>query len=225
MTPTQLWIEADAVLARYDLLRHAFYQAWAKGELTRDELASYGRQYLHHVSAFPAYLTALHSRLPEGPTRRAILANAADEEIDGRSHADLWRQFIAGMEGTESNEEVLPEIRDLVSKYQALAREASLPAALGALWAYESQVPRVAESKLAGLKTHYGADDATSAYFKLHITADVHHSNVWRQLIEKCIAEDPSCAGEVLEGVEAGASALWRALDGIEAARTAALAN
>jgi pyrroloquinoline-quinone synthase len=225
MTPTQLWAEANAILAKYDLLGHPFYQAWTKGELTREQLASYGRQYVHHVSAFPAYLTALHSRLPEGKTRRAILANAADEEIDGRSHADLWRQFIAGMESSESSEAALPEIHDLVARYQKLAREASLPAALGALYAYESQVPRVAESKLAGLKTHYGADDDTCAYFKLHITADVYHSNVWRQLIEKCVAEDTSAAGDVLGGIEAGASALRRALDGIEAARLTALAN
>jgi pyrroloquinoline-quinone synthase len=153
------------------------------------------------------------------------LANAADEEIDGRSHADLWRQFIVGMESNASSEAALPEIRDLVGRYEELAREASLPAALGALYAYESQVPRVAESKLAGLKTHYGADDDTCAYFKLHITADVHHSSVWRELIVKCVAEDTSAAGAVLEGVEAGASALWRALDGIEAARLTALAN
>jgi pyrroloquinoline-quinone synthase len=225
MIPNQLWAEVDAVLGKYDLLKHPFYQAWTKGELTREQLGSYGQQYLHHVAAFPAYLTALHSRLPEGSTRKAILANAADEEIDGGSHADLWRQFVSGMGASDSGEETLLEVSELVSRYQQLAREGSLPAALGALYAYESQVPRVSESKLAGLKKHYGADEATSAYFKLHMTADIYHSNVWRQLINKCVEQDASCADEVLAGVDAGASALWRALDGIEAARMAAIAN
>ncbi len=225
MIPNQLWVEVDAALAKYDLLRHPFYQAWSNGELTREQLSSYGQQYLQHVAAFPAYLTALHSRLPEGPARRAILANAADEEAEGTSHADLWRQFVAGMGNSASSEATLPEIAELVSAYQTLAREGSLPTALGALYAYESQVPRVAESKLAGLKAHYGADDATCAYFKLHITADVHHSNVWRKLIETCVEQDAASAEQVLEGVNAGAKSLWRALDGIEAARTAVLAN
>ncbi len=223
---TQLWPEVDAILARYDLLQHPFYQAWAQGELTHEQLHSYGQQYLQHVSAFPAYLTALHSRLPEGATRKAILANAADEEIDGRSHADLWRQFVTGMKpGASANEDALPEVSDLISTYQHLAREASPAAALGALYAYESQVPRVAASKLAGLKDHYGASDDACAYFKLHITADVHHSNVWRTLIDSAVQDDLTQSAEVLAGVETGAKALWRALDGIEAARTAALAN
>ena len=225
MTPNQLWVEVEAILTKYDLLQHPFYQAWSKGELTAEELKSYGKQYLNHVAAFPAYLTALHSRMPEGQMRRAVLANAADEEIDGRSHADLWRQFVAGMGEKSEDEETLPEVRDLVSTYQRMAREGAVPAALGALYAYESQVPRVAESKLAGLKAHYGADDAACAYFKLHITADVHHSNVWRELITKCVEQDDTAAAEVLAGVDAGASALWQALDGIESARMAALAN
>ncbi len=223
---TQLWPEVYAILARYDLLQHPFYQAWTQGELTHEQLHAYGQQYLQHVSAFPTYLTALHSRLPEGATRKAILANAADEEIDGRSHADLWRQFVAGMEtGACASEETLPEIDELISTYQHLAREASPAAALGAFYAYESQVPRVAASKLAGLKEHYGADDHACAYFKLHMTADVHHSNVWRKLIDDSVEQDASQAAEVLAGVETGAKALWRALDGIEAARSAALAN
>jgi len=225
MTPNQLWVEVEATLAKYDLLQHPFYQAWSKGELTPGQLKSYGRQYLNHVAAFPAYLTALHSRMPEGQMRRAVLANAADEELDGRSHADLWRQFVAGMAGEDTQEATLPEVRDLVTTYQRMAREASVAAALGALYAYESQVPRVAESKLAGLKAHYAAGDEACAYFKLHMTADVHHSNVWRGLITKCVEQDADCAAEVLHGVDAGASALWRALDGIETARMAAMAN
>ena len=86
-----------STLARYDLLTHPFYTAWTRGELTREQLHFYGEQYLAHVAAFPTYLTALHARLPEGPTRRAVLNNAFEEEADGRSHADLWRDFILGM--------------------------------------------------------------------------------------------------------------------------------
>ena len=35
----------DARIARYDLLQHPFYQAWSKGELTRDELREYASEY------------------------------------------------------------------------------------------------------------------------------------------------------------------------------------
>ena len=37
--------ELNARIARHDLLTHPFYQAWAKGELTREDLCCYAMQY------------------------------------------------------------------------------------------------------------------------------------------------------------------------------------
>ncbi|HEY1808368.1 MAG TPA: iron-containing redox enzyme family protein [Acidobacteriaceae bacterium] len=224
MTHQEFWTRVQDELGPYDLLKHPFYQAWSAGELTQDELSVYGRQYLNHVAAFPAYLTALHARLPEGETRRAVLRNAADEEVHGTSHADLWREFVRGMEnGAEGEPEaILPEMAALVETFAALAREGSPMSALGAFYAYESQVPRIAEEKLAGLKKFYGADDAACAYFQLHRTADVHHAAVWRRLMEQEMEATPGGAEQALDGVRQGAQALWRALDGIEAERLAA---
>lgn len=139
------------------------------GGLTLGELAFYGWQYLHHVAAFPTYLTALHARLAEGAIRRAVLRNAADEEVNGVSHAELWRQFIGGMEAVQrpESEEMLPEIRQLVETYRTMASGASLPRVLGAFYAYESEVPRIAETKLAGPKQFYGAGDSVCEYFTI----------------------------------------------------------
>jgi pyrroloquinoline-quinone synthase len=225
MTSNELWAQVDRILSRHDLLTHPYYQAWSRGELTHDNLAFYAGQYYEHVSAFPTYLTALHARLPEGPARRAILANAADEEgieTGGRSHAAIWKQFETGItpEPAEAAA-ILPEMQNLVNTYRRLASNATLPKALGALYAYESQVPRVAEEKLNGLKALYGADDHTCEYFALHRVADLHHSKVWRQLISDCLEQEAECGDEVLEGVSTGAMALWKALDGMEEARTA----
>lgn len=224
--PNDLWCQVETVMSKYDLLQHPFYQAWSRGELTQDQLADYGSQYLPHVAAFPTYLTALHARLPEGHARKAILANAADEESNGRSHADLWRQFIQEM-STDAHPAAsdVPEMQMLVGEYATIAREATLPAALGALYAYESQIPRVAASKLAGLKEFYGANDRACEYFALHVTADVHHSNVWKSLMDGCVRQDAASVVEILDGVEQGASALWNALNGIEAARIKALVH
>lgn len=229
MTSNELWAHVEEILSRHDLLTHPYYQAWSRGELTCENLAYYAGQYYEHVSAFPAYLTALHARLPDGPVRRAILANAADEEgvdmgFGGRSHADLWKQFQSGMNHGESGAQaanILPGMQSLVSTYRRLASEGTLPTALGALYAYESQVPRIAAEKLHGLKTLYGADDRTCEYFALHRVADLHHSQVWRQLLSECLDQDPGCGDEILDGVSTGARALWQALDGMEQARVA----
>jgi pyrroloquinoline-quinone synthase len=65
----------------------------------------------------------------------------------------------------------------------------------------------------------YGADDKTCGYFGLHATADIHHSNVWRKQLEKRLAANPEAAEAALDAAENAAKMLWRALDGIEAAR------
>jgi pyrroloquinoline-quinone synthase len=93
--------QLDARIAKYDLLRHPFYQAWAAGELTREDLQEYACEYYHHVEAFPTYLAELGIRLEEGELRRAVLANMSDEkggeDVYGEpspAHSELWLDFV-----------------------------------------------------------------------------------------------------------------------------------
>jgi len=219
MEISAFWQTAGEEIARYDLLKHPFYQAWSAGELTKEDLKFYAEQYFHQVSQFPAYLTALHSRLPEGAIRRDVLANAYEEECDGIAHSDLWLRFAEGMGGSASNlsgKKPIREMSNLVATFRELAMEAPMAAAFGALFAYESQVPKIAAEKRSGLKRHYGADDQTCSYFTLHETVDVHHASVWRKIISSLIEEDSRHATDALEGISRAARALWTALDGIE---------
>jgi len=213
------WNKVDQEIAKYDLLKHPFYQAWSAGELTTEDLKFYAEQYYHQVSEFPTYLTSLHSRLPEGQMRRDVLANAYEEECDATPHSQLWLRFVEGMSKNESNRDrpaQIPEMSALVKTFRTMAREAPIASVFGALFAYESQVPRIASEKLAGLKQYYGADDRTCSYFTLHRAADVHHSNVWRKIISDLVAQDEQHAEGALEGISRAARALWIALDGIE---------
>jgi pyrroloquinoline-quinone synthase len=219
MEVSKFWQEADREIAKYDLLKHPFYQAWTAGELTKEDLKFYAEQYYHQVSQFPAYLTALHSRLPEGAARRDVLANAYEEECDGLAHSELWLRFAEGMGCAERNlaeKTPIPEVSDLVRTFRALAKEAPVASAFGALFAYESQVPKIAAEKRNGLKKYYGADDRTCSYFTLHEKADVHHSSVWRKIISALVGQDDRHAAEALEGISRAARVLWAALDGIE---------
>jgi pyrroloquinoline-quinone synthase len=215
-------------LDRYDLLQHPFYQAWSKGELTRDDLREYAAEYWHHVSAFPAYLSALHSRLPDGNLRRVVLGNLADEEglQDGRPHSDLWMDFANGMGAEEANvrgRRIGPQTRALLEHFRA-AMQGPPASALAALYAYESRVPAIAKTKAEGLEQHYGADDAARRYFTVHTTADVHHARVWRNALAAELAEHPEETEAALAAGEDASRALWTTLDGIESARQARMA-
>jgi pyrroloquinoline-quinone synthase len=218
----------DGRLDRYDLLLHPFYQAWSKGELMRDDLREYAAEYWHHVSAFPAYLSALHSRLPDGNLRRVVLGNLADEEglQDGRPHSDLWMDFANGMGAEEANvrgRRIGPQTRALLEHFRA-AMQGPPASALAALYAYESRVPAIAKTKAEGLEQHYGADDAARRYFTVHTTADVHHARVWRNALAAELATHPEETEAALAAGEDASRALWTTLDGIESARQARMA-
>jgi pyrroloquinoline-quinone synthase len=212
----------DARIAYYDLLRHPYYRAWTAGELTREDLREYASDYYRHVAAFPAYLSALHSRLDDGKARRAVLHNLCDEEIAGRPHSELWLDFAEGM-GADRDEvrrrQPVPEVGELIGHFRRVARDGSTAEALAAFYAYESQVPRVAKAKAEGLAGRYGADAKTCGYFTLHKSADVKHSEVWRELLAGEVAAHPEEAWRALAAAEAAAHALWRVLDGMEARR------
>jgi pyrroloquinoline-quinone synthase len=231
MTTAEFFEQLDARIGKYDLLCHPFYKAWSAGQLTRDDLREYAQDYYHHVEAFPSYLAALGMRLEEGELRRAVLANMCDEKgADGRperdavAHSELWLDFAEGM-GSSRNLEChspVPEIRQLIGHFHQVASEGSCEGALAAFYAYESQVPRIAQEKERGLREMYGVDDKTCGYFTLHATADIYHSKVWRKQLEKRIEARPETADAALDAAENAACMLWKALDGIEARRMVA---
>lgn len=219
---SEFWQAMETRLKKYDLLCHPFYQAWSEGKLTRDDLRQYAAQYYHHVAAFPTYLSALHSRLEDGALRRAVLQNLYEEEMEGTAHSDLWMRFAEGFGASDAEvraASVCPELAQLIATFRIFAASASPVESLAAFYAYESQIPRVAQTKAQGLKELYGSDARTSSYFTLHQTADILHSNVWRDEINKQLTADPSCADSALDAAENAAKALWTALDGIERER------
>ena len=224
MTTQEFFAQLDARIAKYDLLCHPFYKAWAAGELTRDDLREYGREYYSHVDAFPSYLNEFAARVTDPSLRRAVLANRDDENgaNGSRPHAELWLDFVEGMSGERKPDKpCTPEVQDLVKWFYSTARESAPEEALAAFYAYESQVPRVAAEKARGLREMYDADEKTCGYFTLHTTADVYHSRVWQNQLAKLVDNNSEAAVKALDAGENAAKALWCALDGIEDARLA----
>ena len=223
MTDSEFFQQLDARIAKFDLLCHPFYKAWSAGELTRADLAEYAADYYPHVAAFPKHLGELAARTLDGGLRGAIQANRADElgAEGGPAHDQLWLDFAQGM-GAARDEmkqrQPLPEVAQLIQSLRRMAREGSAAEALAAFYAYESQVPRVAEAKARGLRQWYGADARTCAYFTLHQTADVQHASVWREQLRSQVSGSQE---DVLAAAEGTARALWNALDGIERRRQA----
>lgn len=228
MTNQQLFEKLDARIASYDLLGHPFYKAWSAGELTREDLRQYALDYYQHVNAFPSYLAAFALRLNDGELRRAVLANMRDEQggENEEAHSELWLDFATGMGASRAafGHKPVEEVKQLTRHFARVAEEGTPEEALAAFYAYESQVPRIAKEKDRGLRAWYDADEKSTRYFALHATADVFHSNVWREQLAKRVEANPETAEKALNAAEKAAQALWTALDGIEARRMQAAA-
>src|SRR2546430_8261078 len=87
----------DNDIAVKHLLKHPFYLAWTRGELSKDALTDYARQYYHHVAAFPTYLSAVHANCDDQATRKQLLGNLIDEEAGSPNHPELWKKFAVGL--------------------------------------------------------------------------------------------------------------------------------
>jgi pyrroloquinoline-quinone synthase len=208
----------DAAVARHAMLAHPFYQAWSAGRLTQHMLRAYAAQYFHHVEAFPRAVSATHANCPDREGRRLLAENLAEEEgveAGKMDHASLWMDFANAMGADEAAVRAValnPETAALIETFRRLSRQ-SYAAGLGALYAYESQLPAVATTKIEGLDRFYGVKDETAIrFFAVHEAADVEHSAVCRTLLDRL----PE--GERAEAVAAGeelAQALSGFLDGM----------
>lgn len=203
----------NEIIAERHLLKHPFYQAWSRGELSQDILRDYAAQYYQQVQSFPRFISRVHTQCPEIAARKVLLENLVDEEIHGTDHPALWMQFAEGL-GTTSeavkNEKPLPETEAMVDKYYHLAQR-DWRDGLCALYAYECQVPEVSASKIEGLKKFYGInDEKTLEFFTAHQEYDVGHSNQVAALIEKYV--EPESAERATKEAR---DVLWGFLDGM----------
>ena len=215
----QVSSQIDSKVAERAMLSHPFYQAWTEGRLPLDTLRAYSRQYFHHVEAFPRAVSAVHSACPDRDGRRMLAENLAEEEgveAGKQDHATLWMMFACGLgedEDAVRSQQLNAETRGLIETFRKLSRR-SYASGLGALYAYESQFPAVASAKIEGLIKRYDVkDEETLRFFKVHESADVEHSRVCRELLDRLPEderEEAVAAGEELAG------ALWNFLSGVE---------
>jgi len=207
----------DNDIAAKHLLKHPFYLAWTRGELSREALTDYARQYYHHVAAFPTYLSAVHAKCDDQTTRKTLLNNLIDEEAGSPNHPELWLKFAEGLGVSESDirkSEKWPETKNLIDTFRLVCGDGSRVEGLAALYTYESQIPSICESKIDGLKKHYGfADSKHFEYFTVHLEADREHSAAERNLLGGDV--DKQNFELVRASVNRVLDALWEMLSGV----------
>jgi pyrroloquinoline-quinone synthase len=214
--------QLQALVEQKHLLKHPFYVAWTEGKLTETHLQQYAVQYFQNVLAFPTYVSAVHFNTPHFnnsiEVRQEILENLISEERGEKNHPALWQTFAKAVGATDADlaeTPALPTTTNLVNTFRSLCINSPFYAGLAALYAYESQVPAIATTKIDGLKRFYGITNPKDyEFFSVHETADVWHTESELELIEQ-FADTPEKEQEVLNVVKQAADALWQFLDGV----------
>ncbi len=132
-------------------------------------------------------------------------------------YPELWLRFAEGLgvkRETVYRAEPWPETKNLILTFRSACRDRSTAEGLAALYAYESQIPAVAESKIAGLRNYYGIDSPDAlAYFTVHIEADRVHAEAERILLSSHVNETNALG--VMRSVGEILDALWEMLSGV----------
>lgn len=185
----------DDMIEERSLLKHPFYEMWSAGELTKESLAGYSKEYFQLVKAIPSFMAPIIDQAPDGVV--AELGGNMQEESD---HIRPWVVF-AGQLGIPEDEllsyEGLPKTRKAVSDLNALMD--TFEGGACAMYALEKEIPKISQTKLDGLAKFYGmTEDAATEYFRLHTEADVRHAASWLEILEKS-SSDPDGMIEVAD--------------------------
>ena len=210
--------ELGEKLDQYHLLKHPFYQVfWNEGKLTREIIKDYAEQYYQHVKAFPRYISATHSLCEDIEKRKILLENLNDEENRDADHPKLWKNFAIAMGAdAEKIEEIKAEkyTSDLIDNFFKYGRS-SYAEGHASLYTYERQVPEVADTKIKGLKQHYGVNSKEGLeFFETHKKADVYHRVECEKLLNGLSKEEQEKAEKAALST---AKYLWNFLSGVAA--------
>lgn len=186
--------ELDALVGQFDLNRHPFYQEWRAGTLPIEKLRYYASDYGRFVATIAEGWETLGAN------------HFAEEE---RLHERLWTRFQmaigAGASGSRHQVETLV--------FAARNSFKTEPEAAGALYAFEAQQPTTSQSKLDGLREHYGIEGSGAEYFRVH-AGDVAERDFLRERIRAMSDEEFARCKSACALL---CAAMWSGLDGVYA--------
>jgi pyrroloquinoline-quinone synthase len=199
----------DALIEKHSLLTHPFYTKWVEGTLPVEAIRAYATTYYQFESSFPRFLSSIHSRAEDPRVRQVLLDNLWDEEAGEENHVELWLRFAEGVgldRADVQRAKPSPASDELVQTYRRAA-ENGVAAGLAAVYAYEAQVPAIAEAKIRGLREHYDVSDGYSlAFWHVHQSLDVEHAAGERTMLAEVAEREPDAA---VAGAEQALESWW----------------
>jgi pyrroloquinoline quinone (PQQ) biosynthesis protein C len=212
-------LDADDV----NVLRHPAMRALGRGELPREGLQNWTRQFFHCIRDSARSFALVHANLPNEDLdlRRALAANIYEEDAGGISgtdnHNELFLRF-AGALGL-SREAVLsaprgPEAAALMGEFsvRALTREQALEWLCIRGVGMEGPNARICAATGDALRKHYGLSAQDTAFFDVHAEVDEDHGEFALAVLRRAADTDARRA-DLRQKILGGARLFYRVWD------------
>jgi pyrroloquinoline quinone (PQQ) biosynthesis protein C len=166
-----------------NLAEHPLIEKINRRELTRGQLKGLMIQITLQTRDIVRWIAAMYADCPYPEVRRKIFMSLYEEELGGfsnsKAHFELCADCARALGATD---EELATARPLAATQRMILfgevyqRNRGWIAAFGSAMGFEYQSPLAFKRIGAGLREHYGLDDAGVRFFDVHVTADEDHS-------------------------------------------------
>ncbi|MGD9533455.1 MAG: iron-containing redox enzyme family protein [Candidatus Nitrosocosmicus sp.] len=197
---------------KHSLLKHKFYQMWQEGKLTLDHLSGYSKEYYQLVKNVPNFVQNILNNNPNPKYNKIIEGNLIEE----REHIAPWEEFASSLKikhsdlkkygGDSLTNNAVQRLNDISNS--------SFEEGIAAMYAFEKQLPKISQTKRAGLVDFYGlTEENAHKYFKIHEEVDVMHAKIWENILNECSSDKHQ---RILDAVRESLSAQNSLLDAVQ---------
>lgn len=223
--------EGDAFrdeLTRYKMTHHPFrthpfFAALEAGDVPRPIVQSWAQQFYPWLASVPIAMAERFANCPidpeNDPYRRLILDQLVEEAGDPKGttagHPELWLRFCEGL-GVPRAEVLggptLPSTMVAIDDF--LYTNRVQPFYISAAGSSEPPNVELCERLLPAFRKSYGVPEEHLEYYRLHVTADVEHSE-WIGRIVARFARTPEIRRQMWEQMLRGFSLHALLVDGV----------
>jgi pyrroloquinoline-quinone synthase len=200
--------------------QHPYIDLWAKGNLTKAQMAVYAVQHYHFVSDYLNWMLYIAALTPQREVKEFMLENFTEEEDPDNRHIDMLFDFAAacGMpKAAFLATPILPNTQALTDwGWRQVYEKPWQVSVAGMFIGLESQPPDIYSRIVPALAKHYGWPEGAREvrFFAEHIAADTLHGARGLGIVEK-YCEAPDIQQQAVAQVKQAAIMRWRHMNGI----------
>ncbi len=172
-------------MAHHPFKTHPFFRAVEAGTAPKPVVRAWVKQFYPWLASVPIAMAERYSNCPieieNDPYRRLILDQLLEEAGDPHgknpSHPELWLRFCEGLGVPRSEVLAEPQLPStMLAVDDFLYTNRMHPFYVSAAGSSEPPNVELCARLLPAFRTHYGVPEDHLEYYRLHVTADVEHS-------------------------------------------------